>query len=75
VAVNIVGPNQNHWLASAGLSVLMVARPLLIGLLPLTGFFDTAVELQSKLFYIPAVVLIFVSILLWHCLCVILKVA
>ena len=60
VAVNIVGHKPKSLLAQLALP-FMVAAPLLIGLLPLTGFFDTAVELQSKLF-ISGVVLIFVSI-------------
>ena len=41
--------------------LLMVAAPLLIGLLPLFGFFDTAVELQSK-FFQSGVLLIFIAI-------------
>ena len=60
VATNIVGHGRRT-LRSSVTFVLMVAIPLLIGLLPLFGFFDTAVELQSK-FFQSGVLLIFVSI-------------
>lgn len=60
VAVNIVGHNSKSLLVQLALPV-MVTAPLLIGLLPLIGFFDTAVELQTKLFQ-SGVLLIFVAI-------------
>jgi len=60
VVLNIVG--QAKTTAKTILAFVgTVAAPLLIGLLPLIGFFDTAVELQSKLFQ-SGVVLIFVAI-------------
>ena len=60
VAINIVGHGRRT-LRSSVTFVLMVAIPLLIGLLPLFGFFDTAVELQTK-FFQSGVLLIFVAI-------------
>ncbi|WP_340678435.1 mechanosensitive ion channel domain-containing protein [Paraglaciecola sp.] len=60
IATSIVGQTNRSILTTVAFP-LMVAAPLLIGLLPLIGFFDTAVELQSKLFQ-SAVVLIFVAI-------------
>ncbi|WP_068381909.1 mechanosensitive ion channel domain-containing protein [Paraglaciecola hydrolytica] len=60
VAATIVG-HANRSFMSKLTFVLMVATPLLIGLLPLFGFFDTAVELQSK-FFQTGVLLIFVAI-------------
>lgn len=60
IAATIVGHNKRSILATIAFPI-MVAAPLLIGALPLIGFFDTAVELQSKLFQ-SGVVLIFVSI-------------
>lgn len=60
VAVNIVGQSPKTLLTQLALPFMVIA-PLLIGLLPLIGFFDTAVELQSKLFQ-SGVVLIFVAI-------------
>ena len=60
VATNIVGHGRRSLMSSLTF-VLMVAIPLLIGLLPLFGFFDTAVELQTK-FFQSGVLLIFVAI-------------
>jgi potassium-dependent mechanosensitive channel len=60
VAVNIVGHSPKSLLAQLAFPIMVIA-PLLIGLMPLAGFFDTAVELQSKLFQ-SGVVLIFVAI-------------
>ncbi|WP_416307320.1 mechanosensitive ion channel domain-containing protein [Neptunicella sp. SCSIO 80796] len=61
VASSIVGDTPATLLTLMAFPVL-VASPLLIGLLPLFGFFDTAVALQSKLF-LSGVVLIFTAIL------------
>ena len=60
IAASIVGRN-NRTLLSGAVFFFMVSAPLLIGLLPLIGFFDTAVELQTRLFQ-SCVVLIFVAI-------------
>ena len=60
VAANIVGDTPPTLLTVLAYPV-MVAAPLLIGLLPLTGFFDTAVELLAKLFQ-SEIVLIFIAI-------------
>ncbi|WP_438862353.1 mechanosensitive ion channel domain-containing protein [Neptunicella sp.] len=61
VASSIVGDTPATLLTIVSFPVV-VASPLLIGLLPLFGFFDTAVALQSKLF-LSGVVLIFTAIL------------
>jgi potassium-dependent mechanosensitive channel len=61
VASSIVGDTPATMLTMIAFP-LLVSAPLLIGLLPLLGFFDTAVALQSKLF-MSGVVLIFTAIL------------
>jgi potassium efflux system protein len=61
VASSIVGDTPATILTTIAFPVL-VSAPLFIGLLPLFGFFDTAVALQSKLF-MSGVVLIFTAIL------------
>jgi potassium efflux system protein len=60
ISANIVSHDRSSILPNITF-LLMVAAPLLIGLLPLFGFFDTAVELQSK-FFQSGVLLIFVAI-------------
>ncbi|MDP5133469.1 MAG: mechanosensitive ion channel [Paraglaciecola sp.] len=60
VAVNIVGHSPKSLLSQLAFPVMVIA-PVLIGLMPLIGFFDTAVELLTKLFQ-SGVALIFVSI-------------
>lgn len=49
VATSIVGDTSASPLTLIAFPIVVLA-PLVIGLLPLFGFFDTAVELQSKLF-------------------------
>ncbi|GAA0852070.1 mechanosensitive ion channel domain-containing protein [Aliiglaciecola litoralis] len=60
VATSIVGDTPVSPLTIIAFPIVVVA-PLAIGLLPLFGFFDTAVELQSK-FFLSGVLLVFGSV-------------
>jgi len=60
VATSIVGETPTGLLTITALPFVVLA-PLAIGLLPLFGFFDTAVELQSKLF-ISGTLLVFAAV-------------
>jgi potassium efflux system protein len=60
VATSIVGETPVSVLTVLAFPIV-VAAPLLIGLLPLFGFFDTAVELQSRLFS-SGILLVFAAV-------------
>ncbi|AEP29622.1 mechanosensitive ion channel domain-containing protein [Brumicola nitratireducens] len=60
VATSIVGETPVSVLTILAFPIV-VAAPLFIGLLPLFGFFDTAVELQSRLFS-SGILLVFASV-------------
>jgi len=60
VATSIVGETPVSLLTVLAFPIV-VAAPLLIGLLPLFGFFDTAVELQSRLFS-SGILLVFAAV-------------
>lgn len=60
VAASIVGETPVSVLTILAFPIV-VAAPLFIGLLPLFGFFDTAVELQSRLFS-SAILLVFAAV-------------
>lgn len=60
VATSIVGETPVSVLTILAFPIV-VAAPLLIGLLPLFGFFDTAVELQSRLFS-SGILLVFAAV-------------
>lgn len=60
VATSIVGETPTSTMTLLAFPVVVLA-PLAIGILPLFGFFDTAVELQSRLF-LSGTLLVFASV-------------